>query len=71
MTGDSCADCGALQPRWLGSAHRCHAKFQRSKYNREQGWQHTLEPHTAEEFELGYLATGDACYTFQRKYDQR
>lgn len=58
-----CDDCGAVCPSWLASPHKCHAKFTRRRFTGTQTIE-TPEPHSAAEFEEGYLATGNQFYQF-------
>lgn len=60
---DSCPDCGAVRLPYLGSPHKCHAKFMRKSYDAFKSSE-KLEPHTVDEYELGYLATGRTSFDF-------
>ena len=60
---DECSDCGAKRLGWLGGPHKCHAKFVRRKHNGRE-MVDTIEPHSVEEFEEGYLATGNQFFQF-------
>lgn len=60
---EQCEDCGAVRPLWLGGPHKCHAKFVRKTYNSFQS-QEVVEPHSAEEYETGFLRTGWTSFDF-------
>lgn len=60
---DCCDTCGAKRPSWLGAAHNCPGDYvrHRSMDGRPAG---APEPHTVEEYELGYLATGNVWHNY-------
>jgi len=60
---ERCEDCGAVRPPYLGSPHKCHAKWMRKTYDSFKSHE-TLEPHTSEEYEAGFLRTGRTSFDF-------
>lgn len=64
---ESCAGCGSVRPSWLGERHVCPQNF--TRLTMQGGVRATVsEPHTAEEYELGYLATGRVYFDFPRDW---
>jgi len=62
-----CDDCGAKTFSWLGERHVCPQNF--TRITMRSGVRETVpEPHTAEEYELGYLATGRVYFDFPRDW---